>query len=605
MKKLVFIVLLFLVGILLVQPTQASIIIVDGEDWTMNNDLYNFEWVYDSVTDRLYVSPVDYVHSTIAYGWDFNRTDAEEIIDTYGVNIQTQTEGEHSIDISINMTTDTPKNFDDSHFTHLVINTTYKTYYYYLDDIDSITLSFTYTYYLADDDGTKYVDDLWKYSFFINSVEYIDDGTDWAYATVYFVQHFPNENNFIEQGNFNYWVGFDSTTLLSGQLFTYNYFVKFIETYIEPIAMDANDLNDKINEYVDRMKTDGISIDLPPSFSIFLFVPSYWIDNINFWYERLGEFENITITFPTLVYDSGEVWGDIVTYSLDGTDYSMQVLDEFAQIMPPVFGFYLGTNYYLVQFNTTGGTPVASQWVILNGTPFTPIQPTRTGYVFKGWRAILQINGVVIQTTQPYGSEIVGEMSLHNYIIKNDITIYAMWQPLAYRVTLQLNGGVRKPYDNFDTNHLFVLYGSTATTNFFQIPFNNMVSRSGYILQGWYQDAQFTTSFNPNTPLADDITIYAKWTYTGIENEPSPSGTINLLFYNFGLYNYAGFAIVYIILLMMLIIPTLLMGLPQFLIVIEIIAVTALWMFMGWFPLWAIIIIVMTLIIGVIITLRS
>ena len=79
-----------------------------------------------------------------------------------------------------------------------------------------------------------------------------------------------------------------------------------------------------------------------------------------------------------------------------------------------------------------------------------------------------------------------------------------MWNYVIpeYTVTFNTVGGTTVDSKTVDENNVI----STPTTE-----------KDGYTFAGWYTDDQYTTEFNFNTPITEDITLYAKWVEVGSE----------------------------------------------------------------------------------------
>jgi uncharacterized repeat protein (TIGR02543 family) len=141
-------------------------------------------------------------------------------------------------------------------------------------------------------------------------------------------------------------------------------------------------------------------------------------------------------------------------------------------------------NQYTVNFNSQGGSAVASQSVNYGSTATAPASPTLTGYTFAGWYAD------------------AGGTTAWNFattLVTGNVTIYAKWSINQYTVTFNSNGGSAVASQS-------VNYGSAATT-----PASPTLT--GYTFAGWYADAGYATVWNFATNLiTGNVTIYAKWT---------------------------------------------------------------------------------------------
>lgn len=124
--------------------------------------------------------------------------------------------------------------------------------------------------------------------------------------------------------------------------------------------------------------------------------------------------------------------------------------------------------------------------------------PTRSGYVFGGW----------------YLSNDINEEIIDNLTVTTPVTLKANWiaEGDLRVVSFNVNGSVSE---------------KVVTVNSKVTPPVNPV-KTGYEFIGWYDGV---TEFDFNTPITDDITLVAKFEYTGIIT----SSTTRIYFYN--LYN--------------------------------------------------------------------
>ena len=137
---------------------------------------------------------------------------------------------------------------------------------------------------------------------------------------------------------------------------------------------------------------------------------------------------------------------------------------------------------YIVTFETNGGSAVASQTIVDNGTATTPTAPTKTGYTFAGWYTD------------------AGCTNSYDFLtaVTESITLYAKWTVNTYTVTFNTDGG--SAVDSQTVN-----YNSTARTP-------TAPTKEGYTFAGWYTDAGCTNSYDFLAAVTESITLYAKWT---------------------------------------------------------------------------------------------
>lgn len=144
------------------------------------------------------------------------------------------------------------------------------------------------------------------------------------------------------------------------------------------------------------------------------------------------------------------------------------------------------TRIYTVTFDTNGGSAApATQHVREYGRATEPDDPTKAGYVFKGWRAS--------------GSS---SNFMFNSSVQNDIQLTAQWNPT---VTFDPNGGSL----------------ASGVQSVKEVQSGNRVSRPrdptrggvGYgVFLGWYNSE---TLFDFNTPITEPVTLTAHWEHYG------------------------------------------------------------------------------------------
>ena len=138
---------------------------------------------------------------------------------------------------------------------------------------------------------------------------------------------------------------------------------------------------------------------------------------------------------------------------------------------------------YSVNFDSNGGSAVASQSVKYGSKASRPTDPTRAGHTFQGW----------------YTSRDGGARYDFNQTVTGDVTLYAHWSVNSYTLAFDGNGG--KASESSRTVQYGSQYGSLPTA-----------TRTGYAFQGWYTAKSGGTKVSPSTTMgAANTTLYAHW----------------------------------------------------------------------------------------------
>ncbi|MDR0898571.1 MAG: InlB B-repeat-containing protein, partial [Oscillospiraceae bacterium] len=136
---------------------------------------------------------------------------------------------------------------------------------------------------------------------------------------------------------------------------------------------------------------------------------------------------------------------------------------------------------YSVAFDSNGGSPVDTQFVLEGETADRPDDPTRTGYTFGGWYSDAGL-------TMPYD---------FSRPVTGDMTLYARWIGANHTVIFDSNGGSAIPPQQ-------VRDGQPI-----QQPADP--TRPGYNFCGWFADAALTIPYDFSQPVYGDVTLYACW----------------------------------------------------------------------------------------------
>ena len=137
-------------------------------------------------------------------------------------------------------------------------------------------------------------------------------------------------------------------------------------------------------------------------------------------------------------------------------------------------------NTYTITFNTDGGTSITNASVSYNQTLTEPTAPTKVGYTFAGWFTDANKTNAFAFTTP----------------ITQNITLYAKFTLNTYTVSFITNGG--------DTiNAQTIYHGSQIET------VNPLYT--GHRFLGWFTDQDLTQTFDVESDITSNLTLYAKW----------------------------------------------------------------------------------------------
>jgi len=164
-----------------------------------------------------------------------------------------------------------------------------------------------------------------------------------------------------------------------------------------------------------------------------------------------------------------------------------------------------GNTYYTAQFDSNGGSAVASVNIQEGSTIAIPTT-SKEGYTLEGWYTSLN-GGVTLDE----------KWSFTTSVVNNNITLYANWTINQYTISFVSNGGSAVTAITQDYN--------TVITH------PQMPVKAHYTFSGWYLGSGLTTEYSFTTMPAENITLYAKWTVnqysiTFISNGGSSVSTI-------------------------------------------------------------------------------
>lgn len=185
--------------------------------------------------------------------------------------------------------------------------------------------------------------------------------------------------------------------------------------------------------------------------------------------------------------------------SKDSANYSQSVDGSYSSSPAPGGGYIKPTADYIVNFNTNGGSNVPSQTVSTGSKVSKPSDPTKAGYIFKGW----QLSG------RDYN---------FNSIVNSNITLTAKWEKdingsggtgnTYFTVNFDLSGGTSAKKNGGSTvmkgiSSQKVLSGKTAVRPTDPYKYSPNSSFIEWQLNG--------SSYDFSKPVTSNITLVAKW----------------------------------------------------------------------------------------------
>ncbi len=146
------------------------------------------------------------------------------------------------------------------------------------------------------------------------------------------------------------------------------------------------------------------------------------------------------------------------------------------------------TSYYGVTFNANGGLisgdPTVTEYVLYGEKVSPPSDPSREHYGFKGWY------------NAPSGGSIFDFTTTD---ITTQTTAYAQWTNKQYKVSFETYAGTPIPSVTVNSSNLVNKPATDPTSDHYSS------------FEGWYVDSSFTTLYDFNRVVSNDLTLYAKY----------------------------------------------------------------------------------------------
>ncbi len=146
------------------------------------------------------------------------------------------------------------------------------------------------------------------------------------------------------------------------------------------------------------------------------------------------------------------------------------------------------TSYYGVTFNANGGLisgdPTVTEYVLYGEKASPPSDPSQEHYGFKGWYDASSGGSIFDFTTTD---------------ITTQITAYAQWTNKQYKVSFETYAGTPIPSVTVNSSNLVNKPATDPTSDHYSS------------FEGWYVDSSFTTLYDFNRVVSNDLTLYAKY----------------------------------------------------------------------------------------------
>ena len=307
-------------------------------------------------------------------------------------------------------------------------------------------------------------------------------------------------------------------------------------------------------------KTNGLGV----------FENGTWRFICNVCIDNEGDMPNAGDTYQLAKNIKVEVDGN--DWKTDKTDYVEESHKSVAKVYSPEY-FLTEPNYYVVSFDSNGGSFIKSQIVFTGQNAIKPENPSKEGYAFDGWykdkelknefdfeddtisehtalyakwlkyytisaktyldgaeRGIVEGTGrykegdkvtLKAKVTDGYfleswneDNKVLSKEDTYTFTVTKDRNIRAIVKTLAkYVVKFDTDGGTNIHNQNVWTNNPYAIKPENP-------------KKDGCIFEGWYVDKEFSKAFDfKNTKIEKNSTIYAKWHKHTVTNISAKSAT--------------------------------------------------------------------------------
>nr|MBQ5605331.1 InlB B-repeat-containing protein [Bacteroidales bacterium] len=192
----------------------------------------------------------------------------------------------------------------------------------------------------------------------------------------------------------------------------------------------------------------------------------------------------------------------------DGSGTKVAVQSKFSPTSDTTF-YAQWRKLHTVSFDANGGEGTMEPQIFEHGIEqhLKANTFTREGYVFMGWNTKADGSGTSYSDQQKIS-------------IEADVTLYAQWEIIKYKLSFNANGGTGTMSDQIFE------YGAANTIN------ANLFIREGFIFTGWNTQANASgTAYTDkqSITLTENTTLYAQWkrkTYTLTFDANGGTGTM-------------------------------------------------------------------------------